>query len=72
MSIRSFIKTYSLYIEDYPFIIRFKTHLPTSRHNIHYNIEDYPFIIRFKTQTNSQSNNLQAFTYWRLSIYNKV
>ena len=41
----------ALYIEDYPFIIRFKT--PTIIRPLinvmKVNIEDYPFIIRFKT-----------------------
>ena len=40
----------SFHIEDYPFIIRFKTKLTESNEYL-YNkyIEDYPFIIRFKT-----------------------
>ena len=40
---------FSSNIEDYPFIIRFKTlGSSTSPSNTYY-IEDYPFIIRFKT-----------------------
>ena len=38
------------YIEDYPFIIRFKTLKAVSHLFLHLNIEDYPFIIRFKTK----------------------
>ena len=41
-------------IEDYPFIIRFKTwgHDATPQQR-DFCIEDYPFIIRFKTPFNS-------------------
>ena len=41
-------------IEDYPFIIRFKTKIEVFSVEIKYtyNIEDYPFIIRFKTVIN--------------------
>ena len=41
-----------LYIEDYPFIIRFKTDVTVEGDEtpaINVDIEDYPFIIRFKT-----------------------
>ena len=40
------------YIEDYPFIIRFKTLNIISLKLLNKNIEDYPFIIRFKTVSN--------------------
>ena len=36
-------------IEDYPFIIRFKTETPSLSFLTPIDIEDYPFIIRFKT-----------------------
>ena len=37
------------YIEDYPFIIRFKTVVAYNLFKDILHIEDYPFIIRFKT-----------------------
>ena len=50
-------------IEDYPFIIRFKTISALSKvpdSNLY--IEDYPFIIRFKTLLSSWSS-ISEFQY---------
>ena len=45
----SVIFTPSVGIEDYPFIIRFKTTITKFSKYFIASIEDYPFIIRFKT-----------------------
>ena len=47
-----------MYIEDYPFIIRFKTtkKLTVSLEKVEH-IEDYPFIIRFKTELDTKLLN---------------
>ena len=58
-------------IEDYPFIIRFKTRYATTCiKQYSFNIEDYPFIIRFKTYSMSflkeystNSHNIEDYPF---------